>query len=83
MFSAPGAYLYAFTHAPRRQMLLSSVVAMVVMDVVTMAVSIVGVIISCSENLRVVAGGVGAVEYKGSPSVDVSRGGLVRVRNVG
>jgi hypothetical protein len=38
--------------------------------------------IHCTENLRIVAGGVGQVEYRGSPSVDISRGGLVSVRKV-
>jgi len=38
--------------------------------------------ISCSDELKVAAGGVGTVEYRGSPTVDVSRGGLVNVRQV-
>jgi len=38
--------------------------------------------IDCSENLRLVAGGVGTVEYTGSPVIDMSRGGLVTLRNV-
>ena len=38
--------------------------------------------VSCAEKLRVVAGGVGTVEYRGSPAVDISRGGLVTIRNI-
>jgi hypothetical protein len=38
--------------------------------------------ISCSENLRVIAGGMGSVEYRGSPAVDINRGGFVSVRQV-
>ena len=37
MFSAPGAYLYALTPAPRRQILLASVITMMVLDVVMLA----------------------------------------------
>ena len=44
MFAAPGAYLHALTPAPRRQTLLASVLAMLVMDLVTMAVAIGGVV---------------------------------------
>ena len=39
--------------------------------------------ISASELLRVVAGGVGTIEYRGSPQIDLTRGGLVTLRNVG
>jgi len=39
--------------------------------------------IDCIESLRVIAAGVGDVEYTGSPAIDISRGGLVTVRNVG
>jgi len=45
MFSAPGAYLHALTPAPRRQILLSSSLAMLIMDFVTMAVAITGVVV--------------------------------------
>ena len=38
--------------------------------------------ISCSESLRVVAGGVGTVEYRGSPTLDITRGGLVSITQV-
>ena len=39
--------------------------------------------ISCSESLRVIdSGGVGSVEYRGSPAVEVSGSGLLSVRNV-
>jgi hypothetical protein len=38
--------------------------------------------LSCSDNLSIIAGGVGTVEYRGSPSIDISRGGLVSVRRV-
>jgi len=38
--------------------------------------------IGCTGTLGVVAGGVGTVEYSGSPVVDVSRGGLVTIRSV-
>ena len=40
MYTAPGAYIYALTPAPRRQILLASVITSLVMDVVTMAVVI-------------------------------------------
>ena len=39
--------------------------------------------ISCSDTLRIAAGGVGTVEYRGTPAVDMTRGGLVTVRQVG
>jgi hypothetical protein len=42
MFSAPGAYLHALTPAPRRQILFSSVITMMAMDIVTMAAVIMG-----------------------------------------
>ena len=42
MFAAPGAYLHALTPAPRRQILISSTLTMMVMDIVTMAVVIIG-----------------------------------------
>jgi len=45
MFAAPGAYLHALTPAPRRQILLSSVITMVAMDIVTMAAVITGEVI--------------------------------------
>ena len=38
--------------------------------------------INCSDNLRLVAGGVGTVEYSGSPKIDISRAGLVTLRSV-
>ena len=38
--------------------------------------------IACSEALRIEAGGMGTVEYRGSPSVDLSRDGLVSVKKV-
>jgi len=38
--------------------------------------------VSCSETLRIFANGVGTVEYRGSPSIDLNRGGLVTVRKV-
>lgn len=38
--------------------------------------------INCIEKLRIVAGGLGTVEYTGSPLLDVSRGGLVTLRSV-
>jgi len=59
MFAAPGAYLYALTPVPRRQMLLSSVIAMAAMDVVTMAAVITGEVI-LSLNL---AGGIGDIVW--------------------
>ena len=40
MFSAPEAYLYALTPSPRREILLASVIATAVLDIVTMAVVI-------------------------------------------
>ena len=39
--------------------------------------------ISVSDLLRVAAGGVGTVEYRGNPVIDITRGGLVTLRNVG
>ena len=42
MFSAPGAYLLALTPAPRRKTLLASVIAMMMMDIITMAIVISG-----------------------------------------
>jgi len=44
MYNAPGAVLYALTPTPRKNMLLASVISMFVMDIVTLAVSILGVI---------------------------------------
>ncbi len=41
MFVAPGAYLYALTPTPRKNMLLASVIAMAVMDVITMVIVII------------------------------------------
>ena len=38
--------------------------------------------INCAESLSIVAGGLGTVEYTGSPVVDISRGGLVTLRSV-
>jgi len=38
--------------------------------------------LSCSENLRVDASGMGRVEYRGSPSVDMHTDGLVSVNKV-
>jgi len=38
--------------------------------------------VNCSESLCVVAGGVGIVEYTGSPVIDISRGGLVTLKSV-
>ena len=40
MFVAPEAYLYALTPAPRREILLASVIATAILDIVTMAVVI-------------------------------------------
>jgi len=40
MFTAPEAYLYALTPAPRREILLASVVVTALLDIVTMAVVI-------------------------------------------
>jgi hypothetical protein len=43
IFSAPGAYFYALTPAPRRQILASSVITMMILDIITMAAAITGV----------------------------------------
>ena len=43
LFSAPGAYLHALTPSPRWKILLASVLAILVMDVVSMTVAITGV----------------------------------------
>jgi len=40
MFVTPGAYLYALTPAPRREILLASVIVTAILDIVTMAVVI-------------------------------------------
>jgi len=45
MFSTSGAPFYALTPAPRGNTLLASVIVMFVMDIITMAISIWGVII--------------------------------------
>ena len=42
LFSAPGAYLYALTPAPRRNILMASILTMAVMDLVTMGLVIFG-----------------------------------------
>jgi hypothetical protein len=44
MFAAPGAYLYALTPVPRWKTLLSSVIAVTVMDVVSMTVACIGTV---------------------------------------
>jgi len=44
MFKSPGAVFYSLTPAPRRERLLASVISMLVMDFVTMAVSIFSVV---------------------------------------
>jgi hypothetical protein len=36
--------------------------------------------VNCSESLKIDGSGAGAVEYKGSPSVDIEKSGLVSVR---
>jgi len=38
--------------------------------------------INCTENLNIKANGVGTVEYRGNPGINLSRGGLVSVRQV-
>lgn len=38
--------------------------------------------IACSDNLKVDAAGIGEVQYRGSPELDVTRGGIVRVNRV-
>ena len=38
--------------------------------------------INCTDNLSLVAGGVGTVEYTGSPVIDISRGGLIALKRV-
>ena len=45
MYTAPGAYIYALTPSQRRNTLLSSVIAIMVMDIVTMAVTITSVVL--------------------------------------
>ena len=58
IFFAPGAYLHALTPAPRKQILLSSVVTMLVMDMVTMAVAITGVVVLSLSLARNYVGGI-------------------------
>ena len=58
MFSAPEAYLFALTPAPRREILLASVVVTAILDIVTMAVVITGevwlsFILAGEENSRI------------------------------
>ena len=51
----------------------------------TAAINLAGVgnvRISCSDSLSIVAGGVGTVEYRGTPAIDTTRGGLVTLRQV-
>ena len=43
MFAAPGAYLYALTPVPRRKILAANMISMMIMDIVTTAVSIASV----------------------------------------
>ena len=43
LFAAPGAYLYALTPSPRWKTLLASVLAILIMDIVSMTVAITGV----------------------------------------
>ena len=38
--------------------------------------------VGCTDALSVIAAGVGTVEYRGTPTVDITRGGLVTVRQV-
>jgi len=38
--------------------------------------------VNCSESLCVVGGGVGVIEYSGSPVIDISRGGLITLKSV-
>ena len=38
--------------------------------------------ISCSESLTINAGGVGSIEYRGNPRLDLTRGGMVSIRQV-
>ena len=45
IYTATGAYLYALTPTPRRKILLSSVIANMVMDIVTMAFTITSVVL--------------------------------------
>jgi len=45
IFSTSGAPIYALTPAPRRNTIFASVIAMFVMDFITMAISIAGVVI--------------------------------------
>ena len=44
IFNPPGAVFYALTPAPRKDRLLASIISMFVMDIVTLAASILGVI---------------------------------------
>jgi hypothetical protein len=38
--------------------------------------------IHCTDDLRIDAGGVGSVEYRGSPGININRSGMVSVKNV-
>ena len=38
--------------------------------------------VSCSDSLSIKAGGMGTIEYRGDPKVELDKGGLVSVRKV-
>jgi len=60
MFTVPGAYLHALTPAPRKQILLSSVITMMILDIVTMAVVITGEVLL---SLNLAGSSVGSVVW--------------------
>ena len=45
MFAAPGAYMYALSTTPRREVLLSSVIVVTVLDVLTMTFAIIAEVV--------------------------------------
>jgi len=57
IFAAPGAYLHALTPVPRRRTLLAGVIAMLVMDIITMA-ALIGGVVWLAANMDVFYGGL-------------------------
>jgi len=61
MFAGPGAYLQALTPAPRRKILLASVITMTLMDIISMAVVITGEVLM---SFNLAGEGVGAMVWQ-------------------
>jgi len=69
MFAAPGAYLYALTPAPRKRILLSSIITMAAMDIVTMAAVIAGEVLLA---INMSEGGEGRIVWEALRSAGAS-----------